>query len=69
MTLPPFSGVIVRHGKVAEGRQNLTEIRSGLVNAKRLGVRQPSGALERGHCQFPVVPAGLQCFTVSGQQL
>ena len=27
--------------------QNLAEMRSGPVNAKRLGVRQPSGALER----------------------
>ena len=31
--------------------QNLADVRSGPVNAKRLGVRQPSGALERGNCQ------------------
>ena len=31
--------------------QNLAEMRSGQANAKRLGVRQPSGALERGNGQ------------------
>jgi len=32
--------------------QNLADVRSGPVNAKRLGVRQPSGALERGNGQI-----------------
>ena len=34
--------------------QNLADIRNGPANAKRPGVRQPSGALERGndHSEF-----------------
>jgi hypothetical protein len=40
--------------------QNLAETRSGLTNAKRLGVRQPSGALERGN--HPDVAASRQAF-------
>jgi hypothetical protein len=31
--------------------QNLAEVQCGPANAKRLGLRQPSGALERGNGQ------------------
>jgi hypothetical protein len=41
---------IARHFNAA-AVQNLAEIRSGPANAKRPGVRQPSGALELGNGQ------------------